>query len=130
MISAAIYSIISSNIGITDLVSTRIFPQSAPLNTQFPLIVFTHVSKVPTNTKDGGSVVDESRVQVDIYSKNHPEAGSINDAIRTALDGYQNANIQGHNIDRIYFERQSEAFDEEQQVYRISTDFFIREHKI
>jgi hypothetical protein len=128
MINAVIYNRLSTSTEVTNLVSTRIFPQAAPLNTDYPLIVYTLTSKVPTNTKDMPSVLDVSRFQIDVYAKAHEEAGNINDKIRLALEG-TTGTIAGHIIDSIYFERESEGYDNDQEFYRISSDYFIREHK-
>jgi len=127
MISAVIFNLLSTTTAVTDLVDTRIYPISAPLNAAYPLVNITTVSTTPTNTKDGGSVVDTSRVQIDVYAKEHSESGAIAKLIRQALDGYH-GNFDGHRINRIYFERESESFDSEQRLYRISTDYFIREN--
>ena len=128
MITQAIGKILADNTGVAALVGERIYTQSAPLEAVYPLITFSLASKVPTNTKDGGSVVDESRIQVDVYSKLALTAGQIEAAVRTALDGYSGT-LFSHRIDSIYFEQQRELFDPEQRVYRISTDYFIRELK-
>lgn len=128
MIGEVIYNILSNNTTVNTAVNGRIYPQFAPLETVFPLIVFTQVSKTPDNTKDGGSVIDTTRMQIDVYDKNHANTGLIAQQIRAALDGYEGVN-NGHSIQSIYFERESEQFDGTQEVYRISTDYFIRENK-
>lgn len=128
MIGQVIGDILATDAGVSALVSTRIYTQNAPLNETYPLVTYSLASKTPRNTKDGGSVVDTSRIQIDVYSELALNAGQINDAVRSALDGYSATN-NGHRIDAIYFEQQREFFDSVQRIYRISTDYFVRELK-
>jgi hypothetical protein len=63
-----IYYILSNNSGVTDLVSTRIYPMRLPLNTDYPAITFQLVDAIPINQKSGRANYINARVQVNCYA--------------------------------------------------------------
>lgn len=84
--STIIYSLLSTNNGVTNLVGTKIYPIEAPQTIAFPYIVFQAISNMPTNTKSGVSSMDKTRIQVTIVAKKQSEIDSIGAAVRSALD--------------------------------------------
>ena len=84
--STIIYSLLSTNTGVTNLVGTKIYPIEAPQTIAFPYIVFQAISNMPTNTKSGVSSMDKTRIQVTIVAKKQSEIDSIGAAVRSALD--------------------------------------------
>tara|TARA_R110000868_G_scaffold23387_1_gene94409 strand:- start:9600 stop:9989 length:390 start_codon:yes stop_codon:yes gene_type:complete len=84
--STIIYGLLSTNTGVTNLVSTKIYPIEAPQTIAFPYIVFQAISNMPTNTKSGASTMDKTRIQVTIVAKKQSEIDSIGAAVRSALD--------------------------------------------
>jgi len=91
--SKAVYNILSSASGITDIAGTRIYPRSAPQNTAFPCIVYQVQNSIPTDSKDVPSDLDDVRVQIDCWAKStaskpgYDQAEELQEAIRTAIDG-------------------------------------------
>ena len=84
--STIIYSLLSTNTGVTNLVGNKIYPIEAPQTIAFPYIVFQAISNMPTNTKSGVSSMDKTRIQVTIVAKKQSEIDSIGAAVRSALD--------------------------------------------
>ena len=58
----AIYAILSNRASITDIVSTRIYPESAPEGAAMPYIVYSVVGNSPVETKEE-TVVDEAQIE-------------------------------------------------------------------
>jgi hypothetical protein len=84
--STIIYSLLSTNTGVTNLVGTKIYPIEAPQTTAFPYIVFQAISNMPTNTKSGVSTMDKTRIQVTAVAKKQSDIDAIGSAVRSALD--------------------------------------------
>jgi hypothetical protein len=84
--STIIYSLLSTNTGVTNLVGTKIYPIEAPQTTAFPYIVFQAISNMPTNTKSGVSSMDKTRIQVTSVGIKQSQIDAIGAAVRSALD--------------------------------------------
>lgn len=85
MINQAIYYILSNDIGVTDMVATRIFALTAPETIKAPFIVFVRDSVEPIYTKSGREY-DQSSVTILIFSKEYSNSIDILKAVRAALE--------------------------------------------
>lgn len=63
-----------------------LFPEIAPENQARPYVVVSHIDTTPNQTKTGPSIVDNVRVQVDVYADSRSGAAGIAEKIRTALE--------------------------------------------
>jgi len=103
----AIYSILSGTTAVTGLVSTRIYPDVAPLASAYPHIIFSTVDDVPH--KAMGSALDfrESGVQIDVYVDDTQvlPLQNILDAVETALHDYSGS-TSGLDVDTIQLENE------------------------
>lgn len=113
-----IYYKLSNNAGVTALVGTRIYPQVAPQTETRPLIVYSIISDVPTNTKSGGSTLDAYRVQitcladsVDTYN-GQDKINAIGEAVRSLFEFIQNDTQASVTIQQSFFLSESDAFDQ------------------
>lgn len=115
-LSDFIYQTLTNNDGVTALVGNNIYPQVMPQKTVFPVIVFSQISNVPTNTKSsatlGKSTLDLIRVQITIMAQTidtyngEAKTQEIGEAVRSALDY-----TTGTGIQLVTFQGQVEAFD-------------------
>ena len=122
-IDEIIYDILIANSAVTGLVGAKIYSSQAPQGTQFPFVCFEVVSNMPTNTKTGPSKLDFYRVQVTALSQLNPNANAIKEAIRTALDYYQDSQVQN-----IFFLNENSSFQGtsgQDGVYLKYQDFLI-----
>lgn len=86
-IGKAIYTILSNNQNVVDLVSTKIFPIiSDDEKTTFPFIVYRRTGEVSVSNKDfrGADAVVEILIAADSY----PQSIDVAEAVREALEGY------------------------------------------
>lgn len=128
--SAIIYTLLSTDLPTTGVVGTRIYPQQAPQTTQFPFIVFTTISTVPTNTKGstGESTMDRIRIQVTMMAELQSTLDSIGVAVRNCLDYVWQTTIAGTYVQSITFQSENDAFDEtagQDGVYLKYQDYFL-----
>lgn len=123
---SAIYSILSGESSLTDLVSTRIYPVFPPQGSSFPLVVFTLGNNEPLNQKDGTSPVDTDQLQVDVYATTALTAEAIDTAIRSAIDNYSGTS-EGVVIRQIFYTGSSAPqYDDDIKVHWFSSDYVMK----
>ncbi len=112
-----IYTKLTADSSVTDLVSNRIYPQVIPQDIDRPSVVYNTISTVPTNTKSGVSTLDQVRIEIAILANTsnsyngQQKADEIAEAVRSCLDFTQNETLAGNTIQRISFQSDYAAFD-------------------
>lgn len=126
MIGEATYSILAAASDVTDLVSTRIYPELAPENVTLPYVVFSVISTIPSDIKDGGSPIDRVNVQLDIYASTTVERDSIGEATRTALDRFSGT-AGTVSVQSVRFDGQTTGTPADQlRIFWLSQDYVFR----
>ncbi len=77
-----------SDTTIGGLVDTRIYPLRLPQKAILPAIVVTGISNLPIEQLRGPASADEPRFQIDSWATTPDTVDVINDAVRSALEGY------------------------------------------
>lgn len=107
---------------------SRIFPIVLPKGVQLTSIVFTRISGEGDYTMQGRSGYVRPRYQIDAWAKTPPEAVSLSNFIKDALDGYSGAMGSGANavdVQGIFCAGEREDYDPAVEMYRVSRDYFI-----
>ncbi len=87
MILEQIYTVITSEPAVTDIMGTRLLPmrlEQSP-ETQLPAAVFQVITMDPVNSLDGDSNLDLFRLQIKAWANTYTEARALGAAIRSAL---------------------------------------------
>ena len=89
MIEQDFYDYITIVSQITDIIGTRIYPDTAPESVTLPCLVYekTGVDRQLTLLKSSGVVT--ATLQLDIFAATRLQAETIVEEIRLAFDGYQ-----------------------------------------
>lgn len=128
-IGAAIFTILGDDATLlAELGGTaKIYPLRAPQNTAFPYIVWNKINTIPNDTKDGVSSVDVIRVQFDFYhdANSYDDNYVIEGRARDLLDKYMGT-VSGVNIDSCNFLTENDAWEDDDDVNRISADYNFR----
>lgn len=82
----AIYYILANDDNVSNVVSTRIYPEVVAQDAVTPFIFFQVTGVTPDSYKDGGAQIDEVRVEVSGVSTSYDEVCDLSDKIRGALD--------------------------------------------
>lgn len=94
-IEQKLYEILTANSGVTDLVSTRVYPGSAPDKAVTPYIAYKQVQRKPIKTHNnyGGSsgtnYLRNVEILIEVLSFSYRESREIAEAVLAALDGYR-----------------------------------------
>jgi hypothetical protein len=82
----------------------------------YPYIVFQRISSVPNVSIAGPSVLQNTRFQIDIYSRQISEATGIETALEAAMTAWSVTNIPLTSQD---------IYEDDVRAYRISKDYSV-----
>lgn len=124
----AIYAILSDRTAITDLVSTRIYPESAPEGAQMPYIVYSVVGNSPVETK-GETVIDEAQIEVFSVDRTYGSCMTLADTVRKVFDraDYINTDL-GKEIDvqSMMYTNEVTEVNQDRNTYVAIQDYTMR----
>jgi len=128
VISTAIYSILYADSNIQGQVSNRIYPNRAVQGAAMPYLVYSIVSKLPTDSKDDGVGFDKHRIQIDVIDDNYTNVELIASYLRTALDRVTGVYDETEILQTVY-DDEVDVFEDLQenseQIYHKAVDFMI-----
>ena len=87
-IETAIRAILTGASGVTDLVSTRIYPIAAPQSVDRPFIVYELEGTEPVDSLTGTSTLTFSSFHISIWSDSYATTKSVSAAVLEALGDY------------------------------------------
>lgn len=85
-LKTALYSYLSGQSGLTNLVGTRIYPDIAPANASLPYVIHQYVSADHVRHMGGTSDFASRRVQFDVYGATAVSVDNVFAQLRTALE--------------------------------------------
>lgn len=123
----AIYHILNTDNDLVTLLggTPKIYPVEIPQETPWPAVVYTKIQQTPNHTKDSTSLVDEVRMQIDVFATSYSAMEAIDEKIRELLDYFRGV-VNTVAIDSIHFLSSSELLDEELNLKHTATDYHIR----
>ncbi len=82
-----VYALLTANMGVTSLISTRIYPfGEAPQGVTYPYVTFKVITGDPQNTQDKPPQVDNLGTQIDIWAATGDTCLTVARAVRDALE--------------------------------------------
>lgn len=100
------------------IVNNRVYPLVMPQAATIPAVVYTRIANNAQNVLEGGSTLDQVRIQIDTYATTFAECRNIADQVRSAIEG-----IKGT------LQTEQDFWEVEVNYYRISQDYYIWERK-
>tara|TARA_R110002110_G_scaffold128587_1_gene308298 strand:+ start:8834 stop:9247 length:414 start_codon:yes stop_codon:yes gene_type:complete len=87
MIGKAIYNLLTTNVAVSALVSTRVYPNvNFSSKTTYPFIVFQTTNDDPHDTKSGVSSLNTGSVLIKCFSDNALSVQELAEKVRISLD--------------------------------------------
>ncbi len=134
MLESDLLTFLASKTTITSLVSSRIYPNKAPLGVTYPCVTYFKVSATRIRDMDGASGMVHSRIQINAWD-NTPTTGyssvkAIADAIRKEVDNYTGA-MGSTTVDAVQLLEEADLLDKKLATdvvvpYGVRQDFQIR----
>ena len=125
IVGKAIYNILSNVTAVTDIVSTKIYPEIAPQNESQPYLVYSVVSNSPTDTKEENGNVDEATIEVYCFNTNYSTAIDLGVAVRAALER-KNGTYGGVQIQSINYTNEQMDVNPERSIWVAIQDYTVR----
>ena len=88
MIATRLVTQLKATSGVTDLVSTRIYPGYRPQDDPLPAIVYEATSIQPINHANGTTGTTETKIEVVSYAATYAGAQALGEAVAAALSGW------------------------------------------
>jgi len=99
---------------IGDVVGGRCYPLTGPDKPVLPYVVYMQVSNAPEVNIASTVPIENTRLQVDVFSKTYGEAQDLADQIRSAM---LNINVTPLSAGDLY--------EAEVKLYRVTQDFSV-----
>lgn len=98
------------------LVGNRCYPLTMPQNPTYPAIVYQRIATNAINRLEGGSSIDQVRVQVDSFSTTYEAAKTLAASIRAAMEAASfKATLQ----------TEFDFFEPDIALFQITQDFYV-----
>ncbi|TXH19320.1 MAG: DUF3168 domain-containing protein [Hyphomicrobiaceae bacterium] len=127
MISEALYSKLSTDSGISAIVSTRVYPVRLPQNPVFPCVSFQVITEPRTYTMEGKDAPNVI-FQIDCWAKTHVGAHQLAEAVSASLSGFRGTMGTGGSaryVSSCLQRNATDLFEPEVNDYRVSLDFSV-----
>jgi len=125
MIEEGLYSYLTSQSTITDIVGDRVYPTKLPQTPELPCVVFTTLGSYPIARQDGKAVLDRTQFQIDCYANTSLDAKLLSKAIRDVLERYVGP-MGTHTVrDTQLLETGVDDFDDVPNDFRVTSGFEI-----
>lgn len=118
----AVKSLLSSA-PLTKIISNKVYPLVAPLNTSFPYIVYLRTSN-PQYSKDN-TYQDNVSIEVIAVSDNYDQSVLIAEAIRNEIECKRNINVEGFNVVNIKLINSTESYGNDAYLQSLTFNFRI-----
>lgn len=119
-IEIAIKTYLSTKIGITNLVSTRIYYSTLPQTPTYPAISFFRISNIRQHDLDIGSVY----YQFDCWSLTYIQSVELSNEIRLALQREKRV-ISGIPIIQGVFLNETDMYENDTKIFHVALDVKI-----
>lgn len=123
-LEAAIYSILSTNIDVIALVSTRIYPLLLPQDAPLPAITYARVSTERESAFVTDPGLSTARIQVDIWATSALNAMAVSEKVRSALHRYRGT-IASVTIEESHIDNEIAMYEPDTEIYHMVLDFLI-----
>lgn len=86
-IESALYTHLTNDSNVTELVGTRIYPLVVPQDADLPAIAYQRISGPRTHTHDGATNPAWARLQLTMVATRYSGAKALAEVVRQSLDG-------------------------------------------
>ena len=124
-VGKAIYYLLSNYSDLTDIVSTRIYPEVAEQDAAMPFVIYTVVSNEPSDTQSSPSQLDIAQVDIVLFSTDYAESVDMGVAARAALDRVTGT-YNGVNVQSCQYTSEVIDFEEYPRAYVITQSYDVR----
>lgn len=120
-VAALVKAALSGNSGVTNLVSTRIYPLLLPQHPTLEAISYQRISNSP---QQGTTDLRESRWQINCWAETYAETQVLAAAVKAAFEEYIDMD-QTPGIRMALIANETDDYDDDAKVYRTIVDVIL-----
>jgi hypothetical protein len=124
-VGKAIYYLLSNYTDLTDIVSTRIFPEVAEQDSALPFVIYSVISNEPSDTHEGPSKLDIAQVDVVLYNTDYSELVDMGVYVRAALDRVTGT-YNGVGVQSVQYTSEIIDFEDYSRAYVLTQSYDVR----
>lgn len=113
-IEATLYSVLSTDAGVTALVGTDIYNLRVPEEIDAPFVWFQVITGQPYNVLNGRPKIERKLIQINCIGATPDQALAVSAAVRTALE-----------LEHGYLNGESSDYHEDTQEFRVRLDWAL-----
>jgi len=119
-IESSIYSRLTAYAGVSDLVSTRIYPVVMPQGTTFPAITYQTNTREKNPTFGADSTISSKEMRITSWADTYSEAKDLADEVLGALNRWTSGDVQ-----EVFHDDEGDTYNEELDKYGVYMDFVV-----
>ncbi|MEW5921568.1 MAG: DUF3168 domain-containing protein [Bacillota bacterium] len=127
VIEEALYAYLSSHVGLTALVGSRIYPLVMPQGTTLPAVTFSKVSGPRVHAMQHDAGLAYPRFQVSCWGSTYKQAKEVAAQVRAALQDFKGTmgGPGGAEVSGVFLEDETDLYEPNTQIYHVALDFII-----
>ncbi|HMR01769.1 MAG TPA: DUF3168 domain-containing protein [Candidatus Competibacter phosphatis] len=114
-----LYTRLTTDATLTATLSTRVYPYKLPQSPTLPAATYQIISRAPT---ESNTQIFETRVQLDCWASTYDAAHALANLVQSSLRFYRKTDDDGNRILSIYDANQGDAYDDDQEIWRVIVD--------
>lgn len=119
MIGTDLRTVLTSNPGFSAVAGSAVYPLRVPQGKALPAVTYQIISNTPSECKEGVSISDTLRVQINVFAERYETMETITAAIRQTLDHYEGPEFYSR------YQSETDLFDNQAETYNKAIDFSI-----
>ena len=120
-----IYTVLSSAAGLTALVGLRIYPVVAPESPEYPLVIYSEITKRKIISSGGTTDnLTEALYQFGCWADTYSSARAVANQVMTAIEDYAGTS-DNTTIQFCFFNSENEMFEPTTKKHFIALDFNV-----
>lgn len=123
-IEDGLYKYLCADAGVSAIVSSRVYPLVMPQKTTLPATTYQTTALKPDRNLAGNTGRMTATIRINAWAETYTEAKNLAEALRTALNDYSGA-MGSDTIQRSGVESETDGWDEETELYRVSMQITI-----
>jgi hypothetical protein len=128
-IGAALRALILDSSAVAAIAGTRVFPGVIPQRSTFPAVAYSQITAQRTSVMGSDTGTVRATWQVDCYAITYADARRLASEVRKSLErkagSFGSSVIAARTIQAIFVEADTDLFEDETQLHRVSTDYVI-----
>lgn len=124
MLEEALYSYLTSDVGLSALIGVRLYPDLFPENVALPAICYQRISTALTHSRDSGPKLCMTRFQFDVLGADAKGVRQTVIALEAALNGFKG--ISTPRVDATFLDNDGAQYENQTEHHKATVDALIQ----